>query len=484
MRRLLLFVVILSRSHAISLRLFPLLVLLLLLNPGVARAGYPAALHTIQVSHDHYLAHSEPALAVNPTNPADLIAGSKMFTDPAHYRFKIGTYYSLDGGRHWHDSGVLPGFGAYAIVSDVSIAFGPDGTAYVCVLAWDGKKVSGIFVSRSADGGQTFSDPVPVYIDTSGAVFNDKPWIAVDDGRGPNRGNVYVAWNMDGPDHRDSDAMHPQLIPQRPETADSGIAVVRSTDGARSFSPYQIVAPFDQQHFYLGAIPAVAPDGTVAIAFSALDGTGKIDGMAMVMSHDGGKSFSPLTTIVPDVVPVPNHLPHSTFRNTSMPSFAISPADGSMVVVWADYRYGDADIMAARSVDGGRTWSSPIRVNHDRIGDRIDQFQPEVAVAPDGVYTCMWFDRRYAPGNRRIDVVVAQSRNDGRSFGRPLRVTHHSWNPAIDAPRPEGKRSNTFIGDYQALAVTNRTVHPLWNDTENHHSQQIRTATIAPALFR
>ncbi len=456
--------------------------------PGIARAGHvPApALSNIQVSHDRYLAHSEPALAVNPTNPSNLLAGSKLFTDPAHYQFKIGTYYSLDGGRHWHDSGVLPGFDSYAIVSDVSIAFGPDGTAYVCVLAWDGKKASGIFVSRSTDGGKTFSDPVPVSVDTTGAVFNDKPWIAVDDGNDPNRGTIYVAWNMDGPDAMDGDALHPQAAAglRARTSADSGIAVARSTDGGKSFAPYQIVAPFDQQHFYLGAIPAVAPNGTLHVAFAAFDGTGKIDAMVTVTSRDGGKTFSAPASAVSDVVPIPNHLPHGTFRNTSMPSFAVSPADGSMVLTWADYRYGDADIMASTSTDGGHNWSAPVRVNHDRIGNGIDQFEPEIAVAPGGVYTCMWFDRRWSPGNRFIDVAIAQSSNDGRTFGRALRVTAHSWNPAIDAPQPEGKSSNTFIGDYQALAVTNHAAHPLWNDTQNGRSQQIRTATIAPSLFR
>jgi uncharacterized protein YodC (DUF2158 family) len=154
------------------------------------------------------------------------------------------------------------------------------------------------------------------------------------------------------------------------------------------------------------------------------------------------------------------------------------------VMVWADYRYDDADIMATTSKDSGRTWSASIRVNHDRLKNGKDQFLPALAVASNGVYTCAWFDRSYDPKGLWIDEAVAQSTNEGRSFGPAMRVTAKSWNPAIDAPRPEGKPSNTFIGDYQALAVDNHTVHPLWNDTQNGKTQEIRTASIGVQLFR
>ena len=42
---------------------------------------------------------------------------------------------------------------------------------------------------------------------------------------------------------------------------------------------------------------------------------------------------------------------------------------------------------------------------------------------------------------------------------------------------------STFIGDYQALAVDNRTIHPLWNDTQNGKSQEIHTASLGFQVF-
>jgi hypothetical protein len=439
------------------------------------------------VSHDDFLAHSEPALAENPLNHANLLAASKMFTDVNHYKFGIGTYYSMDGGRTWHDNGLLPGLDQFkdGLVSDVSLAFGPGGTAYVCVLVWDGARVTGVDVFRSKDGGKTFSDPTPVYTDTTGGIVNDKPWIAVDTSHGPNRGTVYVAWNADGVFAADADP-DASGVQSHTGSADmlDGIEVARSTDHGKTFSDPVEVATFDESHFYIGAIPAVAPGGRLWVVFTLLGDGGVTGGIGLVHSGDGGQTFSPVRLIKTNLVDLPPHLPNSTFRNLTMPTFAISPRDGALVLAWADYRHKDADIMASTSTDRGATWSRAVRVNHDPVGDGKDQFLPVIAVAPNGTFTCAWFDRRFDPGNRLIDEVVAQSTDDGRTWGAAIRVTKKSWDPAIDAPRPEGKPGNTFIGDYQALVADNLTVHPLWNDTENGKSQEIRTAAIGIQLFR
>ena len=63
-----------------------------------------------RASHDKYLSHSEPSIAMDPLNHNHLIAGSKMYEDLPHYLFKVGTYESFDGGRTWEDQGQLPGF--------------------------------------------------------------------------------------------------------------------------------------------------------------------------------------------------------------------------------------------------------------------------------------------------------------------------------------------------------------------------------------
>ncbi len=61
-------------------------------------ASPTAVAENIRVSDDTYKAHSEPMVAINPANPRNVVGGSKMFTDPAHYQFQIGVYTSFDGG--------------------------------------------------------------------------------------------------------------------------------------------------------------------------------------------------------------------------------------------------------------------------------------------------------------------------------------------------------------------------------------------------
>lgn len=476
------------RRFAFCLTVLATLSLLLLtVQTAQARFGLDITIGNVQVSHDTFKGHSEPAIAENPTNPRDLVAGSKFFTDPAHYQFKIGTFYSRDGGHTWHDSGLLPGFDSYVRTSDISLAFSPNGSlVYACVLAHGpGLVPSGIFVSRSSDGGKTWSDPTTVFVDPTGNTFSDKPWIAVDGTSGRTRGTVYVAWNLDG-NSADRAGHDPGalLFPQQTSGGPSpGLVVARSITYGATFSPPVMVSPFDSNHDAIGAIPAVAPDGHVYIAsLTFLFSNQKtVTNIGLATSTNRGKTFTPLRTVVHAIYGLPDRLPGSTFRNLSLPAFAVSPVDGSMTLAWADERFGDADILAVHSADRGRTWSQPVRVNHDAKHDGKDQFQPALAVAPDGVFTCSWFDRRYDPNNRLIDVVVAQSSN-GLSFGPNIRVTRKSWDPVIDAPIPDQSR-DTFIGDYQALAVDNRTVHPLWNDTQNGVTQEIRSAVIDERIF-
>ena len=453
-----------------------LLTALLLANATVSTAGATGSPHSaapvnVQVSQDVFAAHSEPYVAENPRNPTVLVAGSKFFTDPTHYRFKIGTFFSTNGGQSWTDGGLLPGFAAYRLVSDVTFAFSPNGSlAYACVIAVNGLS-TGVFVSRSRDGGRSWSAPSAVLLDTQGIYFNDKPWITVDSTRGPHRGTVYVAWNLDEGDRAGKGA-------NRPVT---GIAVSHSSDYGKTFSPLVVVSRFDNQHFAIGATPQVTPNGRLSIAFLEMIGTGKQtrEAMDLVSSADGGITFSAPRAIVPTISGLSDHLPHGIFRNLSLPAFAVSPITGSMMIAWADLRNGDADILKSSSFDGGQTWSVPARVNHDRIHDGKDQFQPALAVAPNGVYACSWFDRRFDPADRLIDVMVAQSHNDGRTFGKNRRVTTDSWDPSIDAPRPDGpNKRETFIGDYQGIAADALIVHPLWNDTQNGRTQEIRTAAV------
>jgi len=95
---------------------------------------------------------TEPAIAVNPTNPQQIVG---VFQDNVH------ASYSSDSGHTWQSAeSVEPK--NYRVSGDVSVAFDNQGHAFVCYIAFDklgsfnywahGATRNGIFVRRSLDG--------------------------------------------------------------------------------------------------------------------------------------------------------------------------------------------------------------------------------------------------------------------------------------------------------------------------------------------
>lgn len=440
----------------------------------------------VRASHDAFLAHSEPMLAEDPANPLHLVGGSKFFTDPARYRFQIGTFASFDGGCTWSDGGVLPGFARTVITSDISLAFGTHGEVYVAVLHDAQGGQSGLSVSTSTDGGRTFAAPVDVYSNAENRIFSDKPWMTVDWSNGPHRGALDVVWSYQyGGDCGFGNACHQE------------IAFAQSSDGGKSFSPPKLIegsAPFCTNpakgrapdatlcDAAQGPIPLVTADGTLAVAFAYED---LVDDriptrLLVVASRDGGATWQPpaLAATVPDVA---GFFPPNRYRNVTLPAFAASPDGAALYLAWADKRNGTADVFFASSKDGGATWSPSIRVNDDASHTGSYHFQPQLAVAPGGVVTICWFDTRNDPQHRLIDVYLAQSSDSGASFLPNVRVTTTSWDPAVDAPVDGGGAQ--FIGDYQGLAADDQFVHPFWNDTRTG-AQEIFTAAVPSVSAR
>ena len=439
----------------------------------------------VRVSHNTYLAHSEPMLAENPKNPLNLVGGSKFFTNPAHYQFQIGYYTSFDGGCNWSDGGVLPGFEKNDTTSDISFAFGNHNDVYAAVLYVKGgaQGKSGIAVSTSTDGGKTFGNPVSVFEASPNQVFSDKPWIAVDQSDGPYRGYIYVVWSYD---HNGTCGGI--------NTCSEELAFSRSTDGGKTFSPINLVegnAPFCKNpatgrpasstkcDAVQGAIPVVGPDGTLYIATPYIDVmSGPIPTRLMVTSSsDGGKTWN-TPVLIATIHDISGAFPPERYRNLSLPAFACDSRTGQLYLTWSDKGTRDADILFSTSKDHGQTWSAPMRVNDDSIGNGANQFQPQLAVAPNGVLSISFFDTRNDPRHRWVDVYLAQSVDHGGSFIKNVRVTSQSWDPAVDAPVDQ--YGSQFIGDYQGLAVDNQFAHPFWNDTRTG-AQEIFTAAVASA---
>lgn len=110
-------------------------------------------------------------------------------------------------------------------------------------------------------------------------------------------------------------------------------------------------------------------------------------------------------------------------------SLALGP-EGTLYLAWRRVFPGDVrDVVVARSEDGGRSFSAPVRVHED--GWRIaacPHAGPSVAVDGEGTVHVAWYTGR----EEESGVYHAVSRDGGRSFGprRPL-AAEGSTAPAL-----------------------------------------------------
>jgi photosystem II stability/assembly factor-like uncharacterized protein len=377
---------------------------------------------------------SEPAIAVNPANPQQVVA---------FYQVPVHAAYSADAGHTWQAS---EGTAAknYRISGDVSGAFDNHGHAFVCYIAFDklgtvnywarGATRNGIFVRRSVDGGKTWEAehiPVAEQPTAPGIPFEDKPIIVADNTKSRYAGNLYVGWT-------------------RWRLTDSQMVLSRSTDDGKTWSkPVELDdhpgLPRDDNGAAEGFDGVVGPDGKLYAIWS------QDNEIILTTSHDGGETFSRARGII-HTAPIMFAV-DTLERANGFPQIAIDPKGKRLYVTWSDYRNGDVDVFLATSDDGGKRWSEPVRVNDDPVHNGAEQFFQWLAVDPtDGSVNVLFYDRRSDPDNKKEIIVLARSTDGGRSF------TNYAW---TDEPF---EASGVFFGDYTGLAAFGGRVYGIWTE--------------------
>lgn len=372
-------------------------------------------------------AQNETSMACNPANPLNLVgAWNDYFAVNPGQNTVIGYGWTLDGGATWQSSRV--NFGTLASnqsTGDPALAADGQGNFYLAILAYGGPD-PGILVARSSDGGATFGEPVR--LDDGG----DKPYVAVD----PVNDNVYVVWQNGG-------------------SSGSGIYFSKSTDSGLTYTPrLEINSGASSGN---GAYPAVGPNGEIYVVWGNFGNRLNFD-----RSLNTGSTWLSTDVVIASNIVAPRSPLAGNFRNPEMASIAVDRSGGAhhgrIYVVWPDQRLGDPDVMLSRSDDHGSTWSPPLRVNDDVVGNDADQFFPWVRVDGSGSVQVTFLDRRDDSGGMLFAAYLATSTDGGSSFGPNVRVSDGIYGPS----------NFGFLGDYTGAEIsTDNRIHPLWPDGRN-----------------
>jgi ELWxxDGT repeat protein len=398
----------------------------------------------------------ETTIAINPTNPLNMIAGSNDLNGTTGL---TRAYWSMDGGQTW--TGVDLGN-----KGDPAVAFDRSGNAYFTYLAGDGS----IGITKSTDGGRTWSPSADVAPPPSGGFF-DKDYLAIGPDRfNPLKDRLYVAW--------DSTSANDQL------------EVASSLDGVTWTAPTVV----DGGNSEIDAAPVVGPSGELYLAWQNFSISGQARLMVNVSLDDGATFGSDVLAATSNVnsfiyggVNALYTIPAQPSRGIGpTPSLAVDlsngPHRGRLYLSYTAAKPGqpnDTDIKLVASDNGGKTWTAlgatPLTINDD--GTAASQFFPALAVDPtNGWVNLAWYDARNDPCNDRVDVYFTRSYNGGQTF-IPNRLVTDLMSDESD---PVLANPNQF-GDYLGLAAYGGGAQPVWTDTRNGPgNEEVYTQTIAP----
>ena len=411
---------------------------------------------------------AEDAIAVNPTNPNNIVAMAITFTQPAGLIEGV----SFNGGKTWTRQ-IIGGSTSDPlgdICCDEQLAWDRFGNLWMSYFL---NSSGDIRVALSTDGGRAWSEVADIVPTT--VTGNSKP-----DGSKNGRGQVHVA-NGGGDQPSIAVGSNSVWVSYTSEKSGEVQAAGARVTGLGSFGAFSApeTVPTNNGRGDYGDT-AVGPNGELVVIYqdkesgqvgtdiyTALDpdGLGPAGfGAPRLFTHSYVGGF--------DFIPAQPHRSIDAEANLAWDRSG-GPHSGRLYAIWTQEvgnESNDTDIELQYSDNRGATWSPPVRVNDDHTAN--SQFLPAIAVdQTSGNVGLSWYDARNDLGaggagdtngipNDDSQLWATYSTNGGTSLAGNFRVSAGTSN-ATDAAY------GFDYGDYTHAAFVGGSYWSVWSDNSN-----------------
>jgi hypothetical protein len=450
-----------------SLSMLVLAVLLsVVMAGGLASAQVPNINVSARSGND-----AEDAIAVNPTNPSNLVA---MATLPGPTK-GLFEGVSFDGGLTWTRQIIGDGADDLGeICCDEQLAWDSFGNLWMVYL-FSGTN-GNVPIALSTDGGLNFhkvAEIVPIKpkgvrppensgskgtgLADRGIASADQPSISA------GAGGVWVSYTV-----------YPSTVVQA-----SGAAVTGLGQFGDFSAPQNVPTAFGKGNY---GDTAVGPDGEVMVIYQ--DQTIGQGGARIYTAVDldglGPAGFGEPRFFARTLVGGFDYLPVQPDRSVDAEANLAwdrsgGPHTGRVYAVWTQEvknESDDMDIMLQHSDDNGSTWSPAVRLNDDATTN--SQINPALAVdQTTGSVAVSWYDARNdlgsgGPGdtngipNDDVQIWATYSTDGAATFVSNFPVSEGTSNSSV------GITGSGFnFGDYTHAAFESNRFYPAWSDNSD-----------------